>query len=320
MSVNFILAACAYAAQDTTQGDEHLREALGLARAQGFRHLHPWWSPPFFSPLLARALAADIETAWVSQFIRQQRVAPPVAGVEVWPHPIRIHTLGRFGVRINQGPLPRQGKAQRRVLELLKILAAQGGRDIAVDALAADLWPDSDGDSGLDAFDVTLHRARKLLGDPASLLLHDGRLSFNPDLVWLDLWALTRLTDRIEQGLGRSSPTAAVLQAWTQELFRHYSGPLLASESDVPWLVTARDIWRRRFERHVLRLAGSCLTAKLPDHALELYRRLLEIDPLAESVVRAQVDLLTNLGRHSEANQASATLQTLRSRLRSLRP
>jgi DNA-binding SARP family transcriptional activator len=319
MTIAFILAAGAYAAQDVAEGDEHLREALGLARAQGFRHLHPWWSPPFHAPLLARALAADIETAWVTQLIRLQRVAPPSAGVEVWPHPIRIHTLGRFSVLINQEPLPRQGKAQRRVLELLKILAAQGGRDIAVDALAADLWPDSDGDAGLDSFDVTLHRARKLLGDPASLLLHDGRLSFNPALVCLDLWVLTRLTEVIDQSLRRSTPTAFLLKTWTQDLFRHYSGPLLASEPDEPWLVTAREIWRRRFERHVLRLADAAASGGLPAQALDLHARLLEVDPLAEPVVRAQLSLLNKLGRHDEANHIGAHVATLRTKQRNPR-
>ena len=114
MMANFIQAAGAYARHDLERGDAHLRAALGIARAKGFRHFHPWWSPPFFAPLLARALEADIEADWVTLLIARQRVKPPSADAHAWIYPVRIHVLGRFSVLLNGVPMVQQGKAQRR--------------------------------------------------------------------------------------------------------------------------------------------------------------------------------------------------------------
>jgi DNA-binding SARP family transcriptional activator len=137
----------------------------------------------------------------------------------------------------------------------------------------------------MDAFDVTLHRARKLLGDPAALLLHDGRLSLNPDLVWLDIGALGHATARIERALVGGVPEQSVLAHWIRSLTKLYPSPLLRHEPDSGWLLQARDTWRRRVERHARQLAAACRALNAAPLALELYARLAEADPQHESIV-----------------------------------
>ena len=235
MRFGYIHAAAAYAEGDSARGDAELRKSLAMARAQGYRHIHPWWSPPLHAPLLARALEMDIESAWVTQLIKQQRIKSPAVDVHAWPYPIRLHVLGRFSVSVQGEPLPQQGKAQRKVLELLKVLAAQGGRAVAVETLADILWPDSDGADALAALDVNLHRARKLLQESSALLLHDGRVSFNSDIVWLDLASLGQTGARLSQALGEKPLTATDLSGWIEKLVRSYPAPVLANEADAPW-------------------------------------------------------------------------------------
>ena len=115
---------------------------------------------------------------------------------------------------------------------MLKLLAGQGGRSIPVETLADTLWPDGEGAAAMDAFDVTLHRARKLLGNPAALLLHDAHLSLNPDLVWLDIGALGHATARIERGLASGAPELSTLANWSRLLTQLYPSPLLKHEPD----------------------------------------------------------------------------------------
>ena len=282
-----VLAACAQQTGDIARADDGLRYALGIARSQGFRHLHPWWSPPFFAPLLARALQAGIEPAWVARLIGRQRVGAPDADLPHWPYPVRLQTLGSFAIALD-GQLPAgQGKAQRRVLDLLKVLAAHGGRDVAATVVADALWPDSEGDAGMGALDVTLHRARKLLGHPDALRLQDGRLSLSPELVWLDLWALQRLARQVDDGLGGPTATPATLAAWAGTLTECLRGPLLAGEADTAWLLAARERWHRRVEQLALRLGTACLAAGLAVEAQRLYERLLEVEPGSAALTQA---------------------------------
>lgn len=282
-----VLAASALRTGDVARADECLRHAFGIARSQGFRHLHPWWSPPFFAPLLARALQAGIEPAWVARLIGQQHVAAPDVDMPHWPYPVRLQTLGGFAITLDRQLPAGQGKAQRRVLDLLKALATHGGRDVAATVLADALWPDSEGDAAMGALDVTLHRARKLLGHPDALRLHDGRLSLNPELVCLDLWALQRLAREVDDGLGGPTATPATLAAWTGALTESVRGPLLAGEADTAWLLAARERWHRRVEQLALRLGAACLAAGLAGDAQRLYARLLEAEPGSAALTHA---------------------------------
>lgn len=56
--------------------------------------------------------------------------------------PIRIFTLGRFSIAIDDRAVRSKGKAKHRPLGLLKALIALGGRDVASSRLCECLWLD----------------------------------------------------------------------------------------------------------------------------------------------------------------------------------
>lgn len=277
-----VLAACALQEGNLADGDACLRQAFGIARDKGFSHLHPWWSPPFFAPLLTRALAAGIEIGWVTQLIRQQLVAPPEGAGAAWPYPVCIQVLGRFRLMLNGQAFVSQGKAQRRVLELLKALAGRGATAVPVQTLADDLWPELDGDAAMAAFDVTLHRARKVLGQARFLVLHRGQLAFNPDYVKLDLWDWDRLDSEIQRGLAATpaGDDAHRLRQWADTMLSQPVTPLLVDEPDEPWLRQARAHWRERMQRRLGALARACTEAGLKIHAQRLLDRQAEISTM----------------------------------------
>ena len=62
--------------------------------------------------------------------------------------PIRVQTLGRFLIERDQQALPTTRKEQRKPLELLRLLIAQGGSGVNSQQLAHWLWPDAAGDPG----------------------------------------------------------------------------------------------------------------------------------------------------------------------------
>lgn len=235
--------------------DEQLRLALGIARAQGYRHVHYWWAPDFHLPLFVRALQAGIEGDWLGRLIVDQRLPAPGPGLVGWPYRARIRALGRFRLEIDGKPLSDRARGQARVLALIRALASQGGTALAIDALAADLWPDSDGDAAMSALDVTILRARRLLGDPATLLIHDGRLSLNPGLIDLDLWTWHRCLERIDAALLDPDPEATRLAALANDIEPALSGGLLEGEAGAPWLDRERHKWSLRIRHRALRLA-----------------------------------------------------------------
>jgi LuxR family transcriptional regulator, maltose regulon positive regulatory protein len=161
----FTRAVIAYGRHDVPQGDRHLRTAVTVAEREGFRHLHPTWSPAFFSPLLDRALEVGIRTDWVTQLIRQQEIAAPPDAV-AWPHRVVVQLLGDFDILIDGVSAWRAGRMPKRAVELIALLALAGHRAVPVSTVIDQLWPDADGDLAKGSLEATLHRARKALDEP----------------------------------------------------------------------------------------------------------------------------------------------------------
>ncbi len=93
-----------------------------------------------------------------------------------WPWPIRIYTLGRFEVVLDDKPLRFGRKAQQKPIDLIQVLVSLGGRKIAETKIADILWPDDDGDMQIKSLHTTVYRLRKLLGYKDAIEYEDSRL------------------------------------------------------------------------------------------------------------------------------------------------
>ena len=62
-------------------------------------------------------------------------------GIADWPWAFRVTTLGRFSLLRHGEPVTFSGKAQRRPLELLRVLIAHGGREVTEERVTEALWP-----------------------------------------------------------------------------------------------------------------------------------------------------------------------------------
>ena len=79
-----------------------------------------------------------------------------------------------------------------------------------------------------------------------------------------------------------------------------YRGDLLPDLPDADWLTARRDELRETHREILVRLASS-VRRRAPEEALVILTRVLESDPLHEGAVRAQMVVLADLGRRSEA-------------------
>ncbi len=258
-----------------------LRELLGTCRERryvGFlRQL-----PDVVAPLFALALEHGVETEFTRSLVRDRQLAPPSPTAAHWPWPLALHTLGEFVVMRDGVPMVSKGKAQKRPLDMLKALVALGGRNVDASMLTAQLWPDAEGDDAKTSFDSGLYRLRKLVGVDGALTLADGKLSLNPHLVWLDVWAF-------EQALDATPPDVDAALAC-------YRGHFLGLEAPAPWAMPLRDRLQARLARAVLS-RGQALEAQHDYGAARvLYERALELDNLAEAVYRRLMVCQRELG------------------------
>ncbi len=218
--------------------------------------------------------------------------------ISVQPCPsVRVYTLGRFRVERDHAPLQSGRKAQRKPIDLLKLLIAYGGEGVCAEQLAEDLWPDSEGDRALAALRTTLSRLRKLIG--ARAVLGEGRgFTLNPDVCWVDALELVRQLAESKSGhqVGCNEEAHSALA----KALSLYRGVFLPGECILLPVLSGRAKLHSLFLRHLTELGGCYEQAGQLSRAMDLYRKGLEIDGTAEDVACKLMQCCVHSGRASE--------------------
>lgn len=231
-----------------------------------------------------------------------QGLATRGTAVDTDAPPLRIFALGQFSLLRNGQPVVFSRKVQKRPLDLLKMLIAQGGTRADTAPILAALWPDAEGDAAKVSFDSNLHRLRKLLDVDDAVKLSEGRLSLSPDKCWVDVWAFEKAVSDIDAAIrGGGEPVRGDLATLAAELLRHYTGHFIDSESGEPWAAAARDRLKSKFLRSVTMLGAALEQARQWEQSTALYARALELDNLAEGMYRRLMICYRELGETNEA-------------------
>ncbi|TKB68496.1 MAG: hypothetical protein E8D52_05645 [Nitrospira sp.] len=292
------------------QGEKHkaltpLREGLQIARQNDYLVLDPWWRPHVMVRLLSQALQSEIEVVYVKSVIRRRNITGESPGIETWPWPVKVYTLGRFEVLCDDKPLHSSGKSQRKPLELLQCLCAFGGQAVHQDRLTDALWPEADGDTAAQALRTTLHRLRKLLQHEQAVRLEDRQVSLDPGYIWVDCLAFEHAVTQVGTADRASLERAMSL----------YKGHFLQGDS-VPWALTFRERLRAHYMSLAERLGGTFEQNGDLTSAVDCYHRAFELEPVAETFCRRIMIIYARLGRRAEAVAIYQRFgQSLRSRL-----
>lgn len=256
-------------------GMAHLKNAFALARSEDFRS-SPWITRSFLIRMCMYAIEHRIEVAFIQRLVRETGLVPESPPIEIseWPWPVRIFTLGRFGLLKDDQPLPTSSKGHGKPIELLKLMVAMGGRDVPKQALLEILWPELDGDFAEKSFDTTLYRLRKLVGHERFVQVHGGTLSLDQNLVWVDIWALGRVLGAVHPDREGLDPSRLVAMA--DKLMALYSGDFLGADGSYPHYERKRRQLRRMFMEEVVDIASLMTAAGREKEARELYRQALQ--------------------------------------------
>jgi len=286
-SLEFVQAWLAHTQGNVAVCAERLALALSLAK-HGSRRFYLRHFEKAMSILFAQALEQGIEPDLVKQVIRMFRLKPAAGAPDAWPWRIRVRSLGRFDVVVDDKPLEFSRKVPRKTLALLKVLIALGGQEVSERAVCDALWSDEEADAAGEALAITILRLRKLLGLPEAILHRGGKVALDRSLCWVDAW-------RLEQ-LASSETGDAVLEALDL-----YGGSFLPEDEGEPWSVASRERLRGRFI-HLLATHGSALEGEGSlDAAIRFYLRGLEADPIVEAFHQGLMRCYQQLDRSTEA-------------------
>jgi LuxR family transcriptional regulator, maltose regulon positive regulatory protein len=245
-------------------------------------------NPPFGATMCALALEQDVEVEFVRRIIEVHGMAVPANAGSSWPWPIRILTLGGFELSRASGAAAVQApRTQKRPLELVKALIALGGREVGKSRLADLLWPEVEPDAAAAALDMAVSRLRKLLAQPNAIRIEDGRIGFDPDQVWVDVWAFDRDVEALQSALrSAGSGNDDEVAKLGQRLLSGYRGAFLEDEEPQRWMLAPRDRWRSRFLRSLADAGRYWERHERWSEAIELYERGIEVETLAEELYR----------------------------------
>lgn len=229
-----------------------------------------------------------------------RRIAP-----RVW-----VEDQGRIVVRVGQEEIPGTS-IRRRALSLLCYLLTRPGLSASRDQVLDALWPEQDPDQTVNSLHQSVYFLRRVFEPAYSEDLSPGYVNHDPELLWLDgelVDSRSSACRRILDGCGRPPDPAKV-----EELSDFYRGPFALDFAYEDWASPYREALHARF----LETLESAIQADIGngrvDRAIQLSRRVLDVDPEVDEVERTLLRLYRTAGAHAAAaEQYSHYAETVR--------
>ena len=257
-----------------------------------------------------RMITAGISTLVMPLAAREQTDGDAVAviflrqasGSVVEPvgiRPLRIFTLGRFGLTIAGQGLDVDNWKRRQAVVVLKFLISQLGRPVHRERLIDCLWPDADAVRGWERLKVTMSflRGKLRVGGAMKETIETVGQSYllRRDAVWVDSDAFTVL---VADGWGfLKEANRRDARARFEEAESLYRGDYLEDEPYAEWCAEERERLREIYLELLAGMARCYAEDGLFMEASRVCRTALFHDPCRESFLRALLENLVDLGR-----------------------
>jgi SARP family transcriptional regulator, regulator of embCAB operon len=187
-----------------------------------------------------------------------------------------------------------------RPRQLLAILAANVGTPVSKARLAEALWDDHPPRTGTDTLESYIALLRRHIGvacgPDSPLATRPNGYLLDGEQVEVDLDSFRRLVGATS---GVTTPPAALDRI--EAALRLASGPLLASEPYADWAVEQRGRFQSEYLRVCNRAAAQALNESQPQVAVDMARRAIGCDAIAETSWQLLIRGLAATGARSEA-------------------
>jgi DNA-binding SARP family transcriptional activator len=216
---------------------------------------------------------------------------------------VRLQLLGRFQVRRGGEEVPPAAFGGRKVRTLLRVLAVRRPDLVPHDALADVLWPDRLPADPATNLGVLVNRARRALGDPATIITGSGGYALGSCAVDIDEFqAALEGARAAAQPATAARACAAALAMW---------GEPLPEDTYADWARATRERLRRARAEVGARAARAALELGDPRAAVAHAADAVAGDPLDESAVLVLAEALAAAGDPAGALARIAELRAL---------
>jgi two-component SAPR family response regulator len=231
---------------------------------------------------------------------RSPRFAPSRSGL------LRVYALGTLRIYRDDALVFDESWRNKPAKTIFKLLFTNAGQRYPKDALAEELWPETEPDAAANRLRVAIHELRKMLGEKGNashVSQQEGAYYFDPTVPY---WSDTKaFIDFVEQGraLSREKRLEEALQAY-RSAEALYQGDYMRDDPYLEWTVATRERLR---EAHLLMLSDTAqIYAELgePNEAAAFCRKIVRIEPWREEVYRRLMEYLVAAGRPHEALRA----------------
>ncbi|MCG6893763.1 MAG: tetratricopeptide repeat protein, partial [Desulfobacteraceae bacterium] len=223
------------------------------------------------------------------------------------PDRLTVNALGGLEVRRGNGtPIADREWAGRRSKTLLMAIVARGAREVPVDVLIEDLWPESHPRRAMQNFKVTLHRLRKVLEPDlaprqrsAFVHLKDQRVSLDAVLCRIDVELFLETTKSLRRLGDHGNPDEVLLLCAGADAL--YRGDFLPEELYSHWAELKRSALKEQYRMALMRMGDVYSGRGDLQQAAEAYQKVLRVDPFHEAAQRGLMRSLARMGSRSAA-------------------
>jgi DNA-binding SARP family transcriptional activator len=213
--------------------------------------------------------------------------------------PLRIFTLGKFGLAVAGEGLNVDGWKRKQAAVVLKFLVSHLGRPVHRERLIEWMWPDADPERGWERLKVTISFLRSKLraGGAREETIETIGQSYllQRDAVWVDSDAFASL---VAAGWGfLKIGKWQDAQARFEDAQSLYHGDYFEDEPYADWCAVERERLREIYLELLAGMAKCYAEGGLFLEASQVCRLALKSDPCRESFLRALLESLIKLGR-----------------------
>lgn len=284
------------------RGLDALRKAMELGREQGYVNMVGWRNE-VMSGLCVKALEAGIEVEYAKNLVRKRNLIPDVPPIqcEDWPWPIKIFTLGRFVILHEDKPMQSAGKIQHKPLEMLRVILSHRDGEVSEAQLIDVLWPDTEGDTAYHAYEVALHRLRRLLGADGAVKRQGRQVSLDKRYCWVDAWAFETAAESVKSMHEQSPQSTSAKDARAAEkAINSYKGHFLPEDAGCKWTAATRLRLQNKFRDVAASLGDYLEQAGQWKKAAAHYQKAIEVDNLAEAFYQRLMICYQHLGQRAQ--------------------
>lgn len=249
-------------------------------------------------PMEAMLSLAGLVPDRTAEFPAARISRPPAHRAEAATEPqLTLHLLGRMQLVRHDGATDDSARPYAKLRELCALLGCHpDGR--TKDAIGLAMWPDLSTTQLRNNLHVTLHHARRALGDSTLIEHARGRYRIATERgIVVDFQAFRaaarRARDTTAAPDARRTARAEALAWWR--------GDFCTDEQFGSWAEDQRDQLRAEYLPLLLEQAGETLGAGQAAAALELFQRALQEDPFWDDALIGIVRSLLALGQRGEA-------------------